>query len=551
MTNKLLRVVIYTRVSTEEQAQSGTSLATQEAICLDKAARMGAFVVGRFSDEGVSGALYQTRPGLQSAIRCIETGEADVFLCANISRLSRDGEHQSAIKKRIERTGGRIVFAEMEVADTPEGGLTFGIFGTFAEYERKLIRERTMRGKRRRAEEGIQPARGFQVYGYHIVSTGDVLTGRYPAEMLGKYLRNEEEAQWVEEMYRRAYRGDSLRSIARYLTDNGVPTARGGQVWYPSTILFVLRNPVHKGQPFYGTTERHVDESRRERGLRADYSRPAPPEKWIPLSAPPIVDEATWDAVQRRLIQNKERKSGNPKRKYPLSGIVRCELCGRGMIGTTVKGAKEYTYYVCGKAVSGNDPRNGLCKREFHKTGRINGLLSNACTTIFSDPSRLSAAIEAEQQRIREEAHGTDAERLKSELVSLEREERAAVEAQIAGVRAGANPALYLEVFERIAARRKRLESQLAKYETLCSTLGRDSHHAPPSSDELARSVGEKIARIPEIINHPILPATDKHDFVAQFIERIVPDQEGCTIDLRPELLPSDDPQTVQHIRVP
>ncbi len=66
------RAVLYTRVSTDEQAENGTSLAAQFAACSLKAEQIGARVVGHYEDAGISGAYYATRSGLQEALSAIE-----------------------------------------------------------------------------------------------------------------------------------------------------------------------------------------------------------------------------------------------------------------------------------------------------------------------------------------------------------------------------------------------------------------------------------------------------------------------------------------------
>src|SRR4028119_842290 len=168
------RAILYTRVSTSDQAEHGTSLDEQLAACTKKAQQLGVQIVGHGRAAGVSGGLYATRDRLQAALARIEAGDADTLITANLSRFSRDREHQSAIKKRVQAAGGGLVFCDMESADTPEGDLAFGIMGTFADYERKVIKERTMKG-RRRAEQGIQPCRNHSPFGYHVVTSKDVL----------------------------------------------------------------------------------------------------------------------------------------------------------------------------------------------------------------------------------------------------------------------------------------------------------------------------------------------------------------------------------------
>ena len=246
------RAVLYTRISTDEQAESGTSLESQPLACAQEAKRLAAEVVTHCQDAGVSGAFYETRPGIQDALKVIEDGRADTLIVHSISRLSRDSEHPAAIRNRVAAAGGRIVFCDMDFAPTPEGDLAFGIMGTFAEYERKVIRGRSMKGRRRRAEEGVQTSRGQRPYGYAIVTRDAVLRGEWPAELLGTYQVVEDEARWGRAMFTRYSEGSSLRQIALYLHRQGVPTPRGGVEWEAETIARILKNPVYKGEPTFG-----------------------------------------------------------------------------------------------------------------------------------------------------------------------------------------------------------------------------------------------------------------------------------------------------------
>ena len=66
-----LRAVIYSRVSTDDQAAEGTGLETQEIECTRYAERMGMRIVGIESDPGVSGTI-QNRAGIMRAIEALE-----------------------------------------------------------------------------------------------------------------------------------------------------------------------------------------------------------------------------------------------------------------------------------------------------------------------------------------------------------------------------------------------------------------------------------------------------------------------------------------------
>jgi hypothetical protein len=65
---------------------------------------------------------------------------------------------------------------------------------------------------------------------------------------------------------------------------------------------------------------------------------------------------------------------------------------------------------------------------------------------------------------------------------------------------------------------------------------------------EFARTVGEKVRRIPEILTSDKLSATEKHDFAARFVRKMEPTPEDCVVCIRPELSVG---QTVQDIKVP
>jgi len=177
--------VLYGRVSTGEQAKSGTSLESQLEVCRSKAERLGIPIIAEYQDAGISGGFLLLRDGMQAAIAEISIGRADTLICANLSRYSRDVEHQQAIKKQVANAGGRVVFADIDFDDTPEGDLAFNVLGGFAQYERANIRKRTMDGKRRRAMNGTQPCRSFAPFGYRIPTTADVIRGDYPVEQLG------------------------------------------------------------------------------------------------------------------------------------------------------------------------------------------------------------------------------------------------------------------------------------------------------------------------------------------------------------------------------
>jgi site-specific DNA recombinase len=133
-----------TRVSTDEQAESGLGLAAQEAACRLCAGRLGLELVSVHADEGVCSVdPINKRPALLEAIASL--GKGDVLIVAKRDRLGRDPIVVAMIEAAIRRRGARIVSAAGEGTDGdgPADVLMRRIVDAFGEYERLVIKART------------------------------------------------------------------------------------------------------------------------------------------------------------------------------------------------------------------------------------------------------------------------------------------------------------------------------------------------------------------------------------------------------------------------
>jgi len=204
----------YARVSTHEQGTSGLGLEAQRRTIQKEAARRGWTLKRVFDDVG-SGKRRDGRPGLQAALDAVESGEADVLVAAKGDRLSRSLLHFIELIERSARHGWALVTLDAGMdTTTPHGKAMAQVAGVFAELERELIAERT------REALAVKKALGVKL-------------GR-PVAMPKEVRRR------IERM---RGRGLGWTDIARRLNTDGVPTAQGGQRWYPSTVraMFVER----------------------------------------------------------------------------------------------------------------------------------------------------------------------------------------------------------------------------------------------------------------------------------------------------------------------
>jgi len=147
------RAILYARVSTDEQARSGHSLAQQLEALREYAAGEGYEILEEVSDPGWSGA-YLDRPGLDRVRDFVQDGGVDLVLAQDRDRFAREPAYHYLLKREFEEHGTRIRALNDRGDDSPEGELTDGILDQLARYERAKTAERSRRGKLRRAREG-------------------------------------------------------------------------------------------------------------------------------------------------------------------------------------------------------------------------------------------------------------------------------------------------------------------------------------------------------------------------------------------------------------
>jgi DNA invertase Pin-like site-specific DNA recombinase len=132
------RIVGYCRCSTKGQAENGVSLEQQRQAILEAAERRGWTVVA-ILEEQVSGAA-KSRPIRDAAIAMIEAGAADALVAAKLDRLTRSLVDFGAL---LERKVPIVVLDTDLDMTSPMGEMVANVLMTFAQFERKLIGQRT------------------------------------------------------------------------------------------------------------------------------------------------------------------------------------------------------------------------------------------------------------------------------------------------------------------------------------------------------------------------------------------------------------------------
>lgn len=133
------------------------------------------------------------------------------------------------------------MFLKASAGASPEDQLLLQFQGMIAEYERAQIAERSRRGKRHRAQQGLVNVLSGAPYGYYYVRKNDNCAAYY--EVI------ESEAQVVRMVFERyTQQGWSINAIARMLNERQIPTRTATTRWERSTVWRLLRNPAYRGR---------------------------------------------------------------------------------------------------------------------------------------------------------------------------------------------------------------------------------------------------------------------------------------------------------------
>jgi DNA invertase Pin-like site-specific DNA recombinase len=192
-----MQVLGYCRVSTSEQADSGAGLEVQRQAIVAECERRGWQLVELIEDAGYS-AKSLKRPGIQSALDRLKAGEAEALVTAKLDRLSRSMLDFAGIMADAQKQGSAVVCLDLGVdTTTPAGEVTANVLASFAQFERRLIGQRTKYALAVKRAEGVRLGR--------VRETPDAVANRIVREREGK---------------------STLRAMAEGLNSDGVPTVR-------------------------------------------------------------------------------------------------------------------------------------------------------------------------------------------------------------------------------------------------------------------------------------------------------------------------------------
>jgi len=245
MTDKIIKVAVYARVSTQEQAVEGTSLEYQSGQLEHYCGSMNWVIWQSYVDPGYTGKDGD-RPGLKRLLADAKLGLFEKVVVYKLDRLARKLRLLLEIEEKLKDYGVALYSVKENIdTSTAIGRTVFQVLGLAAEWEREAIVERTRGGRLQRYMQGCWGP-GSPPFGYS-----------YDRETK-KLVINEVEARIVRRIFEEYASGKSMVHIANMLNGERIPPRRkDGKGWRNTAIRDILLKPTYKGTQIVNIYQQH------------------------------------------------------------------------------------------------------------------------------------------------------------------------------------------------------------------------------------------------------------------------------------------------------
>lgn len=284
-----MKVIIYVRVSTADQAKEGHSIPEQLDRLKKYCEAMDWTIVETFIDPGYSGGSLD-RPGLKDMIKFIKAEKVDKVVVYKLDRLSRSQKDTLYLIEDVFLNNNTDFVSMNENFDTstPFGRAMIGILAVFAQLEREQIKERMTMGREARAKQGYYTGSSeYSPIGYEYIN--------------GELVVNEYEKMLVNEVFEMFLAGTPINTMCNKLNDKGF-THHYGE-WSNYTMGRVLKNRHYIGEVRFA-------------------------DNWYPGRHEPIVDIDVFEKAQVLLKYREDNRKSDNKHTTYLGGFIWCKKCG-------------------------------------------------------------------------------------------------------------------------------------------------------------------------------------------------------------------------------
>lgn len=333
----MVNVAIYVRLSDEDRdklqkTDESESIQNQKSMLKGYCKERDWNIYDIYNDENYSGT-DSSRPEFNRMINDCQKGGIDIVLCKSQSRFSRDTVLiETFLHDKFIEWGIRFI-GVVDHADTNDKGnkKSRQILALTNEWYVEEVSENIRRTLKHKREQG-QFTGSFAPYGYLI-----------DPDNKNHLIVDEATAPIVRDIFNWYIDGWGYRKITMELNNKGIPSPalhkelsnsnfknpneihsynRG--LWTYTTIYTIVRNETYIGTLVQGKTHNVSYKNKKRRKM--------PENEWIKVkdAHTPIISNQIWNKAQER-IKSRQRAKRTTNELSPLSGKVKCAVCGKPM----------------------------------------------------------------------------------------------------------------------------------------------------------------------------------------------------------------------------
>ena len=361
-----MKVDIYTRVSTAEQAKSGYSLPEQRELLKKYCDLNGLYVNVIHEDAGYSGSKSENRPGLQSLLDDVRFHRIEAVVVWKLDRLSRSQKDTLMIIEDylLPNNVQIISYTERLDTSTPQGMLMIGMLSGFAQFERSEIKERMQMGRLRRVKEGSWhgPSAAVPLGYIYIPGEHDLRVDPHAAEQV----------RIIFDLFLNSTM--SMNEIRKYMECTYGKSNDRNRYKHSSIIQDVIQNPIYIGKMRF---KGELYDGRHEH----------------------IIDDDTFNLAQEKYKNISEGispywRESTSNGGHLLTGLLYCAECGCKMNGygsynrKDAKIRRKYHFYRCNNSAGPIKKRTCECHNVGRRVEQLNDIILNEVSKLSENPEK-------------------------------------------------------------------------------------------------------------------------------------------------------------------
>ena len=388
------RAVLYARFSSDNQREE--SIEAQLRAMHEYCSRNSIVIIHEYCDRAKS-ATTDDRPEFLKMIAASREGDFDFAIVHKLDRFSRNRYDSAYYKRELKKNGVQLLSVLEQMDDSPESIILESVLEGMSEYYSKNLAREVMKGMRESAMD-CRYIGGWIPYGFRV----DPQTHRY--------IINDYEAEAVRMIFRDVADGCGYNVVLNKLNSMGYRT-RLGNTFSKETLYEMLRNEKYNGVYVFSRAASKDELGRRNNHL----DKPIEDQIRIPGGMPKIVDDETFARVQAILASRKRHGRRDGKRKYLLTGMVFCGLCGHRYCGDSMQTGGVNNKTVIGTYFCNNRKNHGAhaCSNSNIHQEPLEELVLRKIEEIVFDESRIPGIVQAYRELCQQE-DGEDKEKIRT-----------------------------------------------------------------------------------------------------------------------------------------